>query len=441
MLNKLKLTQRIPARFPALAAFDQFLLLHYPRLWQTRVHVVVGIAGVVYALLLAFTLLVVRPALLPSYRDLMRGTDNNDCLSKPTAVERVQCVMPAAYMSVKTAIGETLTLYDLVCSIVGALIALTWLRAQARYSVESMHGQVRWHSAWVEWACYAVCIGLLLGGGWLVRIGLTPGAAQVQAFELSEQQGHLGSINYAFSYIEPRNLHLDPQPVNPTSTPTYLEPWKMVVEPGSPEAIHLQQLADTAYANAMGMQPPPQEYEYRTPGLTPFLPWLLIVGYGAYALYAIKRVRGPEVFIAFLLVNIICPLVLFILVVLLESGTLSARPYWEETVSAILIISMVLALGLCGLQFLRALYLRQVKRNVVLGTVGLPWVVAFVPLCLFLLATLQPARQSLGLTEWNNQTQWEIFTLSVAIAPYLFIPLLPFLDKALVRLSALPTER
>ncbi len=436
MLNKLKLTQHIPARFPAFAAFDQFLLLHYPRLWQTRVHVVVGIASVVFAVLLAFTFLLVRPALLPSYRDLARGQDRGDCLNKTTATERAQCVIPTAYRDLEESISGTLLIYEMITSVVGALLALLWLRAQSRYSVESMQGRVHWHSAWVEWACYALCLGLILGGGWIVRIGLTPSMAQVQAFELSDQQQQLPLYGYRLL----GQLNIDPHPaINPRPY-AYLEPWKIVVEPGSPEATHLQQLADTAYAEAMGMQTEPREtWEYRTPTLTRFLPWLLIVGYGAYLLYAIKRVRGPEVLIAFLLVNIICPLILFILVVFLESGTLSGRS--EETISVILIGSMALALGLCLFQFFRALYMRQVKRSAVLGTIGLPWVVAFIPLCLFLLSTLQPAREIFTGAERSTQAKWELFTLSVAVAPYLFIPLLPFLDKALVRLSALPTER
>ncbi len=430
-----KLIQRVPG----LAAFDQFLLLNFPRLWLSRVHMVVIGAGAIFGVLLLFTLLVIRPMVQPSYTALTSGGQAYECAPKPTMREQAECAIPVAYRELSSGISTSLILMDVAISVFGALVAMLWLRAQARYSVEAMHGQNHWYSAWVEWGCYALGIGLIFGAGWVIRVGLTPSPAQIRTFD--EVAGQYRAELWL--YTLPTNLHFpvrrDPSP--PRSG--YSDQWLMDVAPGSPEAAHLQRIADTAYASALGARTEiieQEEYSGDAPLLLQFIPWLLIVGYGAYIVYASKRQRWVHVFIAFLLSNVLVFVAFFVLALFasLLYAIFNGRQ-GEEFLLGLMVVGLMAGLVVTALQLGRALIIRRFSVGAALGTIALPWVVAFVPIVL-LATTFSNATQSWLGWHWKPQQQSDAVAFAVAIAPYISVPFLPLIDKALVRLGALPSN-
>ena len=430
-----KLVQKIPG----FVKFDQFLLLNFPRLWLSRAHVVVATASIIYAVLLLLTLGVIRPALVPSYSAVLSGPDYG-CLGKPTAVEQIECAIPAAYQELSSTISTSVTLMDVITSIVAVLLMLLWMRAQSRYSVEEMHGQSHWYSAWLEWACYALCIGLIFGAGWIVRIGLSPSPAHMQAFNSLPVTPYNGIGDYRM----PRDLHIT---IRAAPTPTgssYVNRWVMDVAPNSPESKHLQQIADGAYAQALGakVSRPDTAYEYNdTPETLQFLPWLLIVGYGAYMIYVSKRQRWVHIFTAFLFSNILVFVAFFLAVFIfgIIFSSMGGRA-GEYIMLGLLVGGLTLGLVVTGIQWIRALTIQRFSLSAALGTIALPWVLAYTPIILLAVSS-EPRVQSWLGWEWKSRQQSEAIAIAVALAPFLFLPIMPLLDKALVRLGALPTER
>ncbi len=424
--------------FPWLARFDQFLLLNFPRLWLSRVHVVVVIAGAVFATLLAVTLGLIRPALVPSYTAMLNGPDWG-CLGKTTSIEQIECALPSAFQELQSSVATSIILMDVMISIVAVLLALLWIKAQARYSVEAVHGKAYWYGAWFEWACYALCLGLIFGGGWVVRIGLMPSPTQMQSFERFRTRVYAGLDNYHLPRDMVMTIRTDPSPTRSA----YPVRWILDVAPGGPEAAHLQQLADAAYAEALGARvvEPDLAYDrYEISLLTQFLPWLLIVGYGAYVVYVSKRQRWAHIFAAFLLINVVALVAFFFVVFIFGIIAGMGGRSEENIITGLLVGGVTFGLVVTGIQWTRALLIKRFSRNAALGTIAFPWVLAFVPIVLLAVSSLSWVKDWLG-WEWKSQQQTNALTLAVAIAPYLFLPIMPLLDKALVRLGALPSER
>jgi hypothetical protein len=470
---------------------DRWLMLRHPRLWTTHPHTAVVIALPIY---IACTLLAmgVRAVLTPDAANLLAGTYNNAFFGRlPTGIEDQFFDSQIVTWAMQTLADNVRRAYALcsIAAIAASSIGLIlWLRKIAARAIEDVFGVSRLLAVGIE---LAALIGItLVITGPAIWMGLlwTPLPSQraaqsaLDAANWSEIERLSAQRNIVSSRFRDKNQEIVWDRINELSDKQqdWFAPSLRVVRPN---AIDLDTKHSPASASTFGAEdfsirpltPAGQAYLQTVATATYTLPferydslhialidvlrnilWPAGAGFVALGVFLARRAPTRYVVVTFLVGTILLPLLsqfftsvvtLFIVAsTAIASSGAGLSPNDEQLLYVPTIglsIAYAVQLGILVLLALRGQTATTRRRQHVLATLALPFAIAH---GVILLTSQISISQILAATRTLNAPEAPDFepvmraaAIVIAMLPFLWIPIMPFIDKSLRRLQAKPT--
>ena len=472
---------RFGALGAAWAAFDQRLMLRQPRLWSLRGHVVLLCGVLAYLAIAAIAFLVLRPVFLPRPESFLRGEHYQGLSTLPKEFA-TSIMLTTAINEHSTQLAGLLTLLGASTALIGAILAVIWLRAQARFSIEQVYGNQLRGGAWLEWLSYVVCSACFACFGLWLHFCMMPFPGQhaasaalkqssiVAVNEIAQSKGVRVDVSFRdednidfwsvaralygtsaeghnVMLLVPPKLDFKPisalkSPVGPFAVSGRYD-WSLTASPNSAEQRYLQQVANHTFILAHGVT------SLASTSLLAFVVWL--VGCCAYLLFAIKRAPRRNVIMAVLFGALGLPFLTLI-------GTLIITPIYYTLVYGLggpgrfsspapafvtnmfgILVAYIVVLAVCAFGFFATLVAPVYRRFNAMTTLLFPIVLGYLPLIVLNYVWSLPDYVSRYYEESGSRSAyWPMLTIAIGVIPFVFAPLLPLVNKALIRLWALP---